>query len=178
MLPGKSVDPQTLFHNAACDIICSIMFGARYEYDHQFFQAMIRMMAESSKIANGPWGMVQKDLDMLLAHKFTNRFERIYMYLYNLFSLTQIYDTMPLLRSLPLPFQQALSDYKAVKLHVLGIIQKHRATRVPLQPRDVIDCYLDQMDKRVGCCRSGLMTKHHAHLKNHDVKKLGGQFYS
>ncbi|XP_067090104.1 cytochrome P450 2F2-like [Osmerus mordax] len=113
---GKSVDPQTLFHNAACDIICSIMFGVRYEYDHQFFQAMIRMMAENSKIANGPWGM--------------------------------IYDTMPLLRSLPLPFQRALRDYNTVKLHVLEIIQKHRATRVPLQPRDVIDCYLDQMDKR------------------------------
>ena len=81
------------------------------------------------------------------------------MYLYELFSLTQIYDTMPLLRSLPLPFQRALRDYNTIKLHVLEIIQKHRATRVPLQPRDVIDCYLDQMDKRVGCRRSGWMTK-------------------
>lgn len=55
---GKSIDPQTLFHNASCDIICSILFGSRYEYEHEFFQTMIKMMSENSKIANGPWGMV------------------------------------------------------------------------------------------------------------------------
>ncbi|XP_029910524.1 cytochrome P450 2F2-like [Myripristis murdjan] len=113
---GKSVDPQTLFHNASCDIICSIMFGARYDYEHEFFQAMIKMMADNSKIANGPWGM--------------------------------IYDTMPLLRSLPLPFQNPLKAYCTVKHHVLGIVEEHRASRSPNQPRDVIDSYLDQMDKR------------------------------
>ncbi|XP_030632125.1 cytochrome P450 2F2 [Chanos chanos] len=117
---GKSIDPQTLFHNASCDIICSIMFGSRYEYDHDFFQAMIKMMAENSKIANGPWGMV--------------------------------YDTMPLLRNLPLPFQRALRDYHTVKLHVLGIIAEHRATRVPREPRDLIDSYLDEMEKRGENC--------------------------
>lgn len=36
------------------------MFGSRYEYDHEFFQAMIKMMADNSKIANGPWGMVKR----------------------------------------------------------------------------------------------------------------------
>ena len=52
------MNPQLLFHNASCDIICSIMYGARYEYDNPFFRAMIKMMADCSKIANGPWGMV------------------------------------------------------------------------------------------------------------------------
>ncbi|XP_071394511.1 cytochrome P450 2F2-like [Centroberyx affinis] len=113
---GKSMDPQTLFHNASCDIICSIMFGVRYEYEHEFFQAMIKMMADNSKIANGPWGM--------------------------------IYDTMPLLRSLPLPFQNPLKAYCTIKHHVMDIVEQHRASRSPNQPRDVIDSYLDQMDKR------------------------------
>ncbi|XP_076124065.1 cytochrome P450 2F2-like [Alosa pseudoharengus] len=113
---GQTIDPQTLFHNASCDIICSIMFGSRYEYDHEFFQAMIKMMADNSKIANGPWGM--------------------------------IYDTMPLLRNLPLPFQSALRDYHTVKMHVLDIVNEHRATRTPNEPRDLIDGYLDEVDKR------------------------------
>lgn len=56
---GELIDPQTLFHNASCDIICSIMYGARYEYDHEFFQAQIKIMSDNSKIANGPWGMVR-----------------------------------------------------------------------------------------------------------------------
>ncbi|CAL8262462.1 unnamed protein product [Merluccius merluccius] len=112
---GKPINPKLLFHNASCDIICSIMYGARYEYNHPFFQAMIKMMAECSKIANGPWGM--------------------------------IYDTIPLLRGLPLPFRKVMNDHSYVKHHVKGIVAEHRASRIPKQPRDVIDNYLDQMDK-------------------------------
>lgn len=74
------------------------------------------MMADNSKIANGPWGM--------------------------------IYDTMPLLRNLPLPFQSALRDYHTVKMHVLDIVNEHRATRTTNKPRDLIDSYLDEVDKR------------------------------
>ncbi|KAG9352543.1 hypothetical protein JZ751_020957 [Albula glossodonta] len=113
---GKCIDPQTLFHNAACDIICVILFGHRYDYEDSFFQAMVAMMAENSKIANGPWGM--------------------------------IYDTLPLLRSLPLPFQKAINDYNTVKLHTLGIVEQHKKTRVPGEARDIIDCYLDEIEKR------------------------------
>lgn len=61
----------------------------------------------------------------------------------------QVYDTMPLLRNLPLPFQKALRDYNTVKMYVSGIVDEHRATRVPGEPRDVIDCYLDEMEKVV-----------------------------
>ncbi|CAL8357354.1 unnamed protein product [Lota lota] len=112
---GKPMNPQLLFHNASCDIICSIMYGARYEYDNHFFRAMIKMMADCSKIANGPWGM--------------------------------IYDTIPLLRGLPLPFKKVMNDHNYVQLHVKCIIEEHRVSRIPKQPRDVIDSYLDQMDK-------------------------------
>ncbi|CAL8374617.1 unnamed protein product [Arctogadus glacialis] len=112
---GKPMNPQLLFHHASCDIICSIMYGKRYEYDNHFFRAMIKMMADCSKIANGAWGM--------------------------------IYDNLPLLRGLPLPFKKVMDDYSCVKRHVKSIVEEHRATRVPTQPRDVIDSYLDQIDK-------------------------------
>ncbi|XP_064193460.1 cytochrome P450 2F2-like isoform X1 [Anguilla rostrata] len=55
---GKSMDPQHLFCSATCNIICSIMFGSRYEYENERFQAMLSMMQENSKITNGPWTML------------------------------------------------------------------------------------------------------------------------
>jgi len=69
--PGKPVNPQLLFHHASCSIICSIMYSARYEYHHPFFQTMVKMMAECSKIANGPWGMVGFTLEKTQFKKST-----------------------------------------------------------------------------------------------------------
>lgn len=59
----------------------------------------------------------------------------------------QIYDTIPLLRSLPLPFQNPLRDYRTVKMNVLEIVNEHRLSRTPNEPRDIIDGYLDEMDR-------------------------------
>ena len=56
----------------------------------------------------------------------------------------QIYDTFPLLRRLPLPFQKVFKNYRELKRHTVGIVDQHRLTRTPGQPRDVIDCYLDR----------------------------------
>uniref|UniRef100_W5LW11 Uncharacterized protein n=1 Tax=Lepisosteus oculatus TaxID=7918 RepID=W5LW11_LEPOC len=55
---GQSMDPKTLFHNAVSNIICAILFGARYNYEDETFQSLIRMVCEITKILNGPWGMV------------------------------------------------------------------------------------------------------------------------
>ena len=54
---------------------------------------------------------------------------------------------MPLLRYLPLPFQNALRDYHTIKMHVLDLVNEHRATHTPKEPRDLIDSYLDEVDK-------------------------------
>ncbi|KAJ8417898.1 hypothetical protein AAFF_G00227410 [Aldrovandia affinis] len=113
---GQSMDPQHLFHNATSNIICSIIFGSRYEYEDENFQAIITMMEETLKIANGPWAM--------------------------------LYDSMTLLRSLPLPFQKAFQNYHNVREHVLGIVTQHEQTRVARVTRDLTDCYLNEMEKR------------------------------
>ena len=59
----------------------------------------------------------------------------------------KIYDTLPLLRRLPLPFQKIFKNYDALKKHTRDIIAEHKQTRVLGEPRDVIDCYLDEMEK-------------------------------
>ncbi|XP_069037411.1 cytochrome P450 2C55-like [Lepisosteus oculatus] len=113
---GQSMDPKTLFHNAVSNIICAILFGARYNYEDESFQSLICMVCENIKILNGPWSM--------------------------------IYDTMPLVRRLPLPFHKAFKNMCDLEASTLAKVTEHKKTRVPGQPRDLIDCYLDEIDKR------------------------------
>ncbi|NP_001013583.1 cytochrome P450 2X6 [Danio rerio] len=62
-----------------------------------------------------------------------------------------IYDTFPLLRILPLPFKKAFDHVKVIKSMNLKLIDEHKSTRVPGEPRDFIDCYLDELDKGKNC---------------------------
>ncbi|XP_031433119.1 cytochrome P450 2D14-like [Clupea harengus] len=116
------VNPQGLIHSAASNIICSILFGTRYDYEDNVLSFIIKSFKENAEAANSAWAM--------------------------------IYDTLPLLRRLPLPFQKIFKNYDALKKHTRDIIAEHKQTRVLGEPRDVIDCYLDEMEKRgtVGSC--------------------------
>ncbi|XP_073687966.1 cytochrome P450 2X9 [Garra rufa] len=113
---GSSFDPHTMFHNAASNIICVVLFGSRYDYDDEFLKLFIHLFTENSKIANGPWAM--------------------------------IYDTFPVVRSLPLPFKKAFINAKKAREMSTQLVNEHKKTRVPGEPRDFIDCYLDELDKR------------------------------
>jgi len=57
-LPGKSIDPQHLYHRAASNIIASIIFGSRFNYQDEYFQTLIITMEKLTKIVIGPWAMV------------------------------------------------------------------------------------------------------------------------
>ncbi|KPP56825.1 cytochrome P450 2F2-like, partial [Scleropages formosus] len=111
----KSMNPHTLFHKAASNIICSILFGTRYEYDDEFLQHIIHLYMDNTKIANGPWAM--------------------------------LYDTLPMIRRIPLPFQRVFHNMNELKRISADQIAQHKSSRVPGEPRDFIDCYLDEMEK-------------------------------
>ncbi|KAJ8247386.1 hypothetical protein GJAV_G00245790 [Gymnothorax javanicus] len=119
-IAGKAIDPQILFHKAAFNVICTVLFGMRFKYEDEFLLSNIHRIAENSKIINGPWGM--------------------------------IYDMLPMLRSLPLPFREAFLNCKMIRESMADQVSRHKKTRVPGEPRDLIDCYLDEMEKR---CDSG-----------------------
>ena len=55
---GKSMDPQYLFHYAASDIICSVIFGSRFDYNDPYFKELIVMIVELTKLILDPWAMV------------------------------------------------------------------------------------------------------------------------
>ncbi|XP_053538023.1 cytochrome P450 2D15 isoform X1 [Ictalurus punctatus] len=113
---GSTLNPQTLFHDAASNIIYLVLFGTRYEYDDKTLKQYVALFTENTKIVNGPWSM--------------------------------IYDTLPLVRSLPLPFKKAFKNTYTLKKSTMTMINKHRTTRVPGKPRDFVDCYLDELDTK------------------------------
>ncbi|XP_070784302.1 cytochrome P450 2F2-like isoform X1 [Enoplosus armatus] len=112
---GSSLSPHILFHNAASNIICQVLFGTRYDYDDSFIKVVVQCFKENSKIANGPWAM--------------------------------LYDSVPIIRNLPLPFMKAFKNIETCKKLATRLIAEHKETRVPGQPRDLLDCYLDKLDK-------------------------------
>nr|XP_055049025.1 cytochrome P450 2J6-like isoform X2 [Misgurnus anguillicaudatus]XP_055049026.1 cytochrome P450 2J6-like isoform X2 [Misgurnus anguillicaudatus]XP_055049027.1 cytochrome P450 2J6-like isoform X2 [Misgurnus anguillicaudatus] len=113
---GGMVNPQTMFHNAASNVISLVLFGSRFDYTDKFLTSYVQLSTEISKIINGPWNL--------------------------------IYDTFPVLKCLPLPFKKAFDNALKIKHMTLKLIEEHKKTRVPGEPRDFIDCYLDELDKR------------------------------
>ncbi|KAI4884382.1 hypothetical protein NFI96_011229 [Prochilodus magdalenae] len=112
---GGYINPQTLFHGAASNIIYLVLFGFRFDYEDNTLKQFIHLFTENAKIGNGTWGM--------------------------------IYDTLPMVRSLPLPFKKALSNTKSLKQMAAKMISKHKTTRVPGEPKSFVDCYLDEIDR-------------------------------
>ncbi|KAM9377050.1 cytochrome P450 2J6-like [Pholidichthys leucotaenia] len=113
---GKTLSPQVMFHNAASNIICRVLFGTRYEYDDDLIKIIIGCFTENAKISNGPWAM--------------------------------LYDSLPLVRYLPLPFTKAFKNAQTCQKLATDMLVEHKKTRVRGEPRDFMDCYLDELDKR------------------------------
>ncbi len=44
---GKPFDPQHALHNAVSNIICSIVFGDRFDYDNKRFAYLLEILKEN-----------------------------------------------------------------------------------------------------------------------------------
>ncbi|XP_067356540.1 cytochrome P450 2F2-like isoform X1 [Channa argus] len=113
---GKTTNLHLLFHKAASNIICQVLFARQFDYDDEFMEFFTVYFSETSKILNGFWGM--------------------------------IYDSVPMLRCLPLPFQKVFKLFKMARERYSKILADSKVTRVPGKPQHFIDCYLDELDKR------------------------------
>ncbi|XP_059190459.1 cytochrome P450 2F2-like [Centropristis striata] len=58
-----------------------------------------------------------------------------------------LYDTFPLIRGLPLPFKKGFKNLYTCLNLAAGLVKEHKKTRDPGEPRDLVDCYLDELDK-------------------------------
>ncbi|XP_033823861.1 cytochrome P450 2B1-like isoform X1 [Periophthalmus magnuspinnatus] len=59
-----------------------------------------------------------------------------------------LYDSFHWVRYLPLPFTKAFKARQTVKDIIIPIINEHKKNRVPGEPQDFVDCYLDELEKR------------------------------
>ncbi len=59
----------------------------------------------------------------------------------------QLYEIAPVLRNFPLPFCKAFQYFEGIKNHILKVVDEHKKSRVTGEPRDLIDSYLEEMEK-------------------------------
>lgn len=75
----------------------------------------------------------------------------IFIVFFNILSCffnTQLYNQCPtLMQFLPGRHQTAFASLARVKEFIKQHVEKHRADRNPSNPRDYIDCYLDEIEK-------------------------------
>ncbi|XP_075898968.1 cytochrome P450 2F2-like [Nelusetta ayraudi] len=55
---GKTMNPQLLFHKAASNIICQVLFAKHFDYEDQFLDFYANLFHETSKIINGPSSLI------------------------------------------------------------------------------------------------------------------------
>ncbi|KAM4017669.1 cytochrome P450 2J6-like [Anomaloglossus baeobatrachus] len=108
-------DPHYVLENAVSNIICSIVFGRRYDYNDPTFRDILNLVHENMKMATQIWA--------------------------------QIYNAFGFVKHLPLPHQKIFKNVKIIFGFLRKVLEEHKRTRVPEQPRDYIDCYLDEMEK-------------------------------
>ncbi|XP_063294898.1 cytochrome P450 2J6-like isoform X1 [Pelobates fuscus] len=108
-------DPQSVINNAVSNIICSIVFGRRYEYDDTTFSQILNLVNEHMKMTTGFWA--------------------------------QLYNAVGFVQYLPLPHRRMFRNVKTVYAFLGDVLEEHRRTRVVGEPRDYIDCYLEELDK-------------------------------
>ncbi|XP_043937196.1 cytochrome P450 2F2-like isoform X2 [Protopterus annectens] len=109
-------DPSNLVNRTVGNIISSVLFGHRYDYEDHFFGQIIQSIHENMKMAFGMWG--------------------------------EIYNALPFLRCLPLPFQNMFKNSKIIQAFLKKEIEEHKESWIPNDPRDYTDCYLDELKKR------------------------------
>lgn len=82
---------------------------------------------------------------------------RIHIFVCHFF--IQLYDQCPTLMSLlPGKHQTAFASMSKLKPFIQEEIRKHKEDRDPFNPRDYIDCYLDEIEK-VGLSSSRISSR-------------------
>ncbi|XP_061856682.1 cytochrome P450 2H1 isoform X1 [Colius striatus] len=111
-------NPSNFLIHAVSNIICSIVFGDRFDYEDKKFLTLIELLEENNKYQNSL---------------------QIQVCMYNF--LPTIMDF------LPGPHQKMIQNIGKVDEFISEIIKEHQKTLDPTYPRDFIDAFLNKMEQ-------------------------------
>ncbi|XP_036869833.1 cytochrome P450 2F3-like isoform X1 [Manis javanica] len=117
---GKPFDPTIVVSRSVANIICSVMFGSRFNYDDERLLTIIRLINDNFQIMSSPWGEVRRPSS-----------------LYNIFP--------NFLDWVPGPHRRIFQNFGRMKDLIACSVREHQASLDPNSPRDFIDCFLTKM---------------------------------
>ncbi|NWW92719.1 CP2G1 protein, partial [Rhynochetos jubatus] len=123
------------------NIICSIVFGNRFDYQDEEFLELLRLMNESFRELSTPWSQVGcgeirgSGCPPPSPPTALNR-------------IPQLYDMAEtILRRFPGPHAKIPRLLARMRSFIARRVRRNAATLEPGNPRDFIDCFLLQMEK-------------------------------
>ncbi|KAH0631506.1 hypothetical protein JD844_005850 [Phrynosoma platyrhinos] len=150
----KPFDPTYFLSRAVSNVICSIVFGDRFDYEDKDFQALMEMLNNSFREMSTAWAQAREiddkeegdctsylhDEDCQL-HTASHLFGRSSLSL----QFYDIYDSY--LKYFPGPHTKIDDFLEGIRLFIAKKVKKNQETLDPNVPRDFIDCFLIQMEK-------------------------------
>lgn len=112
------MNPQLLFHKAASNIICQVLFAKHFDYDDEFLDFYANFFHETSKIVNGPSSFVSLYNLCYCDYCSCAACQGLNLSKYVCF---QIYDFIPPARKMPLIFHRIFYLFKVGLKYVLFI---------------------------------------------------------
>uniref|UniRef100_A0A8C3HHG0 unspecific monooxygenase n=1 Tax=Chrysemys picta bellii TaxID=8478 RepID=A0A8C3HHG0_CHRPI len=118
---GRPFDPILFLNHSVSNVICSIVFGDRFDYEDKKFVTLINLLDEDSKLQRSPWTAVCLEL-------------------YNFFPTLMDY--------IPGPHQGIFKNSLEFRKFVLERVKMHKESLDANCPRDFIDAFLIKMEEQ------------------------------
>ncbi|CAF95843.1 unnamed protein product, partial [Tetraodon nigroviridis] len=65
---GKPLAPHLILNNVISNIICSLVFGHRFEYSDEKFMSLIKLFEQSMQIESSVWAQLYNSFPLLMRH--------------------------------------------------------------------------------------------------------------
>ncbi|KAK6320593.1 hypothetical protein J4Q44_G00097000 [Coregonus suidteri] len=113
---GLPFNPEVVTNNAVANIMCTLVFGRRFEYNDHHFHHMLKCSEDVLQLPATFWG--------------------------------RMYNQFPtLLHYLPGRHKSAFINLGTIKQFIREEVEEHKEDENPSNPRDYIDCYLEEIEK-------------------------------
>nr|XP_060632722.1 cytochrome P450 2D14-like [Anolis sagrei ordinatus] len=163
---GFPFDPHDFIYTAVGNIICTLVLGDRFEYHSKKFLALMHSTEGIIKAASNnlsllcpllspslPSLMARLPWAALLPSSYLRGLplaENILMYIFSLSLIYQFIIYISWFSYLPGPQQKIKKDWDDFNTIIKEIVNEHKKTRGPNNPRGLIDAFLEEIEKAEG----------------------------